>query len=459
MMMRPFLSVLLLSTTFLGACAMHEPYARPDVQSTAQWNNQNATGDTINATWWTQFNDQNLDQLIAQAQKHNTDLGASLARIDQARAQVRIAQSALFPNANANASINTTNTNRTSSSDSLQGGASISYELDLWGKNRNTTEAARTRLTATTFDRDALALVVASDTADHYFTILTYLQRIYNAEKNLDLSRDVARIINDRHSAGAASGQDIAQQNTAIASAEANLSTLRRQLINAQNSLHILLGQTPQSPLSLPTVSADAQPLNAITVPVVAPLQPASLLERRPDIRSLEESLKAANIDVAIARSNFFPTLSLGAGLTAGTNPLSAPIALGTNLAGSLAAPLFTAGRLEGQLDLSNARKRELAENYKGAVLNAFREGEDSLAAIKAASERVVSLATARDESNRYYTIARERYLNGADDFLTLLDAQRTLIQSEDQYSQAQLEQLQSALSLYKAMGGGWRQE
>jgi multidrug efflux system outer membrane protein len=458
MIIRPFLSALLLSTTMLGACAIQEPYARPAVSSAAQWNDKIATTDAIDATWWNHFNDKTLNQLIAQAQQNNNDLGASLARIDQARAQIRIAQSALFPNANASGSVNTSNTNRTSSADSVQGGASISYEMDLWGKNRNTTEAARKRLTASQYDKDALALVVASDTADAYFTILTYLQRIYNAEQNLGLSRDVARVINDRHSAGAASGQDIAQQNTAIASAEANLSTLRRQLTNAQNSLHILLGQAPQNTLALPVVSADAQPLNAITVPVVAPLQPASLLERRPDIRSLEESLKATNIDIAIARANFFPTLSLGAGLTAGANPISGPVSLGTNLAGSLAAPLFTAGRLEGQLDLSNARKRELAENYKGAVLNAFREGEDSLAAVKAASERVVSLATAHDESRRYYTIARERYLNGADDFLTLLDAQRTLIQSEDQYSQAQLEQLQAVLSLYKAMGGGWRQ-
>lgn len=458
MMLRPFISAMLLSITILTGCAVHEPYARPHIEAAPQWTASPASSDHIDTAWWTQFNDKRLEQLIAQAQQYNTDLTASLARIDQARAQVRIAQSALFPHANANASLNASNSNRTSSSESFQGGASISYELDLWGKNRNATDAARKRLTATRFDKDALALIVASDTADTYFTILTYLQRIYNAEKNLELSRDVARIIADRHEAGAASGQDIAQQKTAIATAEANLSTLRRQLTNAQNSLHILLGQAPHHTLDLPSVSDDAQPLQAITVPTIAPLQPASLLERRPDIRSLEESLKAANIDVAIARADFFPTISLGAGLTAGANPLSAPVTLGTNLASSLAAPLFTGGRLSGQLDLSHARQRELAENYKGAVLNAFREGEDSLEAIKAASERVVSLSTARDESRRYYTIARERYLNGADDFLTLLDAQRTLIQSEDQYSQAQLEQLQAALSLYKAMGGGWRQ-
>jgi multidrug efflux system outer membrane protein len=456
--MKHILPSLLISTLMLSACSTYEPYARPSVNSASQWNHGTATTDAIDSTWWTHFNSKQLDQLIAKAQSDNTNIQAAIARIDQARAQTRIAQSALFPTVNGTASINTSNNNRTSSQDSFQSGLSVSYELDLWGKNRNATEAARKRLTASQFDKDALALVIASDTAESYFTILTYLQRIYNAESNLSLSRDVARIIKDRHDAGAASGQEIAQQNTAIASAEANLSSLRQQLTNATNGLHILLGQAPQSPLDLPAVTDDAHPLNQITVPAVAPLQPASLLERRPDIRSLEESLKAANIDIAIARANFFPTLSLGAGLSAGLNPLSAPVALGTNLAGSLAAPLFTGGRLQGQLELSNARQRELAENYKGAVLVAFREGEDALAAVKAASERVVSLATARDESRRYYTIARERYMGGADDFLTLLDAQRTLIQSEDQYSQAQLERLNAALSLYKAMGGGWNQ-
>ncbi|HEY1097063.1 MAG TPA: TolC family protein, partial [Alphaproteobacteria bacterium] len=183
---------------------------------------------------------------------------------------------------------------------------------------------------------------------------------------------------------------------------------------------------------------------------------PSSLLERRPDIRSQEENLKAANLNIAIARANFYPSVSLGLNGTIGSSPISDPVALGTGLIGSVAAPIFNGGQLQGQLDLSNARKREVAETYKSAVLVAFRESEEALAGITAATEREKSLLTARDQSRRYYDIARERYTSGADDFLTLLDAQRTLIQAEDNYTQAQLDRLSAALSLFKAMGGGW---
>ncbi|HEY1095714.1 MAG TPA: TolC family protein, partial [Alphaproteobacteria bacterium] len=297
--MKKILTLLLISTALsLPGCALHEPYARPEVATPGDWKGSNAKQDEIDGNWWTQFNSADLNNFIVQAKQNNNDIQAAIARIDQSRAQVKISGAPLLPSVNASGSIGTNDGNRVSRSDNYSGNLSVAYEADLWGKNRNTREAARKSLNATTFDKDALDLVVTSETAQTYFNILGYQQRINNAERNLTLSKDVARIIKDRYDAGAVSGQEVAQQTTAIASAEANLSTLRQQLSNSMSALNVLLGQPPQTVLAPFAVKPDATPLDKVTVPKVAPLQPSSLLERRPDIRSQEENLKAANLNI-----------------------------------------------------------------------------------------------------------------------------------------------------------------
>ena len=454
-MRQTFYTLLLATTLLTSACALDTPYSRPDVETPASWRGDAQTSSVIDPNWWQNFNSIDLNNYIQQANQQNTDIAVALARIDQARAQGKISSAPLFPSVNATGTASTNDTNRTSSSKSFGGGINVAYELDVWGRNRNTAKAARKNITASQFDKDAVALVVTSDTAQAYFNILALQQRIRNAEDNLKLSRDVTKIIQARFTEGAASGQDVAQQNTAIANVEASLSSLHQQLTNNINQLNIVLGQPPQTPL--PALDKTDQAVwDQLTVPNVAPLQPAALLERRPDIRSLEQSLEAAHINIAVARANFFPSVSLGLNTSANTPALSSPVTWGTGLVGSVTAPIFNGGQLQGQLELNTAREKELAAQYRGAVLVAFREAEDALAAVKAASERQVSLSTARDESRRYYNIARERYISGADDFLTLLDAQRTLIQAEDSYIQAQLERLTASLALFKAMGGGW---
>jgi multidrug efflux system outer membrane protein len=446
----PLLSVLLCSVALM-ACSFNSAYQRPDVAQADGWKGTSQTEDAIDAQWWSNYNSSDLNSFIAQASKQNTDINAALARIDQARAQVKIAGGPLLPNVTGNANTGITDGNRVSSIKSYGGGVAVAYELDLWGRLRNTRDAARKNLNTTAFDKDALSLSITAETAQTYFNTLALQQRIANAEKNLNLSKDVARLIETRHEAGAASGQDVAQQNTAIATSEATLSSLRQQLSNSFSALNVLLGQPPQT--SLPAFTTA---LEKVTVPVIAPLQPVSLLERRPDLRAQEEFLKAADINIAIARASFYPRVTLGLNGTFGASPLSAPLNIGLGLTAGLTAPIFNNGQLQGELDLNTARKRELAENYKGAVLTAFQESEEALAAITAATERKQSLLCARDESRRYYDIAHERYISGADDFLTLLDAQRTLIQAEDTYIQAQLDRLTASLALFKAMGGGW---
>lgn len=440
-------------TASLVGCANFAPdYQRPETATAAQWSDQQATSDQMGSSWWQQFNSNDLNRVIATASTQNTDLRAGLQRIEQARAQVQIARSSLIPNVSADANLSTNDGNRTSSVRTYGGGVSMSYEVDLWGRNRNALAGARNNLKATEYDRDALQLIVTTDTAQSYFNVLALRERIRKAEENLKLSEDVLKLIQARFTEGAASGQDVAQQNTAIANQRASLASLQQQLTNAGSQLNVLQGQAPQTSL----VFAQTNAFETLVIPVVAPLQPATLLERRPDLAALEEQLKAADMDIGIARANFFPSLTIGLDASLSGRAFTGPISTATGLVGGLSAPLFTGGRLQGELKLSTARQKELAEQYRGSVLTAFQEAENALSATKAATEREAALKTARDESNRYYQIARERYISGADDFLTLLDAQRTLLQAEDSYIQARLDQLSAALGLFKAMGGGW---
>lgn len=451
-----YLSPVLIAFLVTG-CMSDSSYERPNIATPADWANGSVDTQGVSVTpdWWSHFKNPVLDRYVSAALQNNTDIGAAVQRVEQSRAQVRISGANLLPAVSVQGNLTTNDNNRIDRQSTLNGGLNISYEIDLWGRNSKTKESARKSLQAILYDKDAIDLIVASDTAQAYFNLIALDQRIKNAEDNLTLSKDVTRLIGVRHSEGSASGQDVAQQNTAIASVEANLSSLRQQRANALSALNVLMGQAPQT--ALPDADQkQANTLDNVTVPVIAPLQPSSLLERRPDIRATEEQLKAADINIAIARTNFFPSLTLGAGTTAGISPLSSPVTLATNAAAGLTAPMFQGGRLEGQLDLATARQRELAAIYRGNVLTAFQESEQALAAVKSASEREASLLTARNEARRYYTIARERYLSGADDFLTLLDAQRTMIQADDTYIQAQLDRLSAALLLFKAMGGGW---
>lgn len=452
MPLKQILLITLCTATLMGCANFAPDYQRPDTVAATAWSGQQSTSDAIGANWWQQFNSQDLNQAITTASSQNTDLRAALQRIEQSRAQVQIARSSLIPSISADANVSTNNGNRTSSVRTYGGGVTMAYEVDLWGRNRNVLDAARNDLKATQFDRDALALIVTSDTAQAYFNVLALHERMRKASDNLALSEDVLKLIQARFTEGAASGQDVAQQNTAIATQRASLSSLQQQLTNAQSQLNVLRGQAPQQALAIMRDGV----FDTLAIPIIAPLQPASLLERRPDLAALEEQLKAANLDIGIARANFFPSVTIGVDASLSGRAFTGAVNTATGLVGGLSAPLFTGGRLQGELKLTTARQKELAELYRGSVLTAFQEAENALSATKAATEREAALKIARNESNRYYTIARERYVSGADDFLTLLDAQRTLLQAEDTYIQARLDQLSAALGLFKAMGGGW---
>jgi multidrug efflux system outer membrane protein len=431
----------------LSACSLAPNYQRPEMALPTGWSNVAGVGATQQNTslFWQDLGSVELDRLIDQVLAQNLDLEAALQRIDQARAQAKIASSPLYPNVSASGSSSRTFQNSKDTNSANIGGG-VSYEVDLWGKNRNTAKSADFRLNATEFDRDALRLVVTSDATNFYAQVLSLNDRIGIAEFNLKNAEEILRIIEARFAQGGVSGLEVSQQRVAVNGFRIALATLVEQRSTTANALAILLGVAPQ------TFSTPSATLATLTLPPVNLTLPATLLTARPDIESAEAGLRAANADIGVARAAFFPSLTLNLNTVVSAG-FGGPAAAATQIASSLIAPIFTGGQLTGNLENVTARQKELAAQYRKTVLTAFQEVEDALAELKSANDRAALSSATVAESQNAYDIAKARFDAGAIDFLTLLDTQRTLYVAQDNQISVNQNQLFAFVQLRKALG------
>jgi outer membrane protein, multidrug efflux system len=432
----------------LSACSLAPNYQRPQMVMPQGWSSVAGVGvDTQPSTtpFWQELGSADLNRLIELALAQNLDLEAALHRIEQARAQAKVAAAPLYPSVNASGSGSQTFQDP-KNTQSLRGGGSISYEVDLWGKNRNAAKSADYRVDASQFDRDALRLVVTSDVTNFYAQILSLNDRIRIAEFNLKNAEEILRIIEARFAQGGVSGLEVSQQRVAVNGFRTALAALVEARSTSANALAILLGRAPQN------LQAPSAEIASLKMPQVNLTPPATLLTARPDIQSAEAGLRSVNADIGVARAAFFPSLTLSAD-TAIAAGFGGPAAAATSLASSLLAPIFTGGRLTGNLENVTARQKELAAQYQKTVLVAFQEVEDALAALKSNNEQAdISLQSVKESQNAY-DIAKARFDAGAIDYLTLLETQRSLYQAQDDQIAIRQGQLLSFVQLRKAMG------
>lgn len=450
----------LAASMFLAACSLVPDYQAPDMAVPASFDGAAAPApveaEPVSARWWTRFGSPELDGLMTEALAANQELMAALHRIAQARAAVRVAGASLSPTLDAGGSLDEgVRRSSGSATDSTGYGANLqaSYELDLWGRNRAGVEAATAGLTATTYDRDALALVIQSEVASTYAGVLAFKDRLSIARSNLDLARQLLVLIETQYREGRNSALEVAQQRLTVATQEAEIPTLEQQLRAGENALAILLGRPPEG------FRVQASSLASLALPGIAAGQPSDLLIRRPDIQKAEADLMAANADIGAARAAFFPTVDLSvetafSGLLTAGSPATA-----ATLAGNVLAPIFSAGRLEGELESSQARFAELVADYRQAVLVALQEAEDALVASDASLRRAGRLDEAVVQARDAFRLSQLRYAAGAVDFISVIDAQRSQLSAEDGLVQAELDRYDAAIDLFKALGGGWRAE
>jgi outer membrane protein, multidrug efflux system len=418
----------------------------PAAQRPAQW---------PDVDWWRGFNAPELDRLMAEASAGAFDLAAAAARVRQADAQARIAGSALLPTITGGADAarrqNGGGNRRTTSYDlSL----SASYELDFWGLNRNTAEAARLAAQGTRYDAVAVMLTTQATVANTYFDILTTREQLRVQEENLEAARRILSIIRSQVAAGIATGLDLAQQETVVAQQEAQLPSLRQGIAQSINALGVLVGRPPQDVQVLPGG------LEAVRVPAPAPGLPGELLARRPDVWSAEAQLAAANADVAAARAALLPSITVSAqggfsSLVLGT--LLRPEAQFWSLAAGVTQTIFDNGARRGRVELSQAQAEELVVEYRRAIVAALADVEDSLVALRETTEQETLRREAAARAQRAADIAEAQLRAGTINLITLLNTQQTLYSARNQLVQARLSRLQAAVGLFRALGGGWQ--
>ena len=454
----PNLATVAVLCVFVAGCNQMPEPQRPVVATPAAFSSTGLPGgspaDQIAADWWKSFASSELDGLMQRALANNTDVRAAAARIDQARAQLKIAGADLLPAVGADAGVSRSRDNpangRSSTDSNISLGGSVFYEVDLFGRVRASVEGSRANLRATEFDREAINLLVMGEVARTYFVLVNGYERLKIADDTIRNARNLLKLVEDRLAAGASSRLEVAQQKSAVATTEAQRATIQRGIANAENALAVLLGEAAQ------TVKVQGRNLGVMKIPAVAPGQPSLLLERRPDIRRAEQDLVAAGANIAVARAAFFPTLTLGLDAGLVRAGLGDPTASVLSIAAGLTAPLFQGGRLEGGVEQATALQTEFAESYRRTVLVSFQEVEDALAATKATADRERALSTAASQSTQAYQLSRELFDAGSTDFQILLDAQRDELAARDAYSQSRSERLIAAVDLYLALGGGW---
>jgi multidrug efflux system outer membrane protein len=459
----PALSSLLFGAAcaLLAGCASRAPVAEPPpkVDLPAAWSiaaaaPQQATPDR---DWWQRFGSPELAQLVDEGRANNLELAGALARVRQAEAGARIAGVALLPTAtlysNANRALPIRSGSASTSADTA---LQVSYEIDFWGKNKASVASAEASLDANRFDRETVALTVTSGIVSTYLQVLSLRDRLAVARAHVANAEHVLALVEAQKSAGAASTLDLARQRSAVAQQQSGIPDLQQQEREAQAALAILLGKAPQ------TFSVAAQGLDTIVLPEVAPGLPSALLARRPDIRRAEASLAAANADVAVARANLFPSISLtgsmGAQSSALLSLLNAPNLL-ANVSTSLMAPIFDGGRLKRERERAIARKQELVDAYRAAVIGALAEVDTALGQIRSLDEQQRLKTVECEQARKARELAQIRYKLGAEEFMTVLDTQRALADVQNDLGMLKLRRLQATVALYKALGGGWQGE
>jgi multidrug efflux system outer membrane protein len=443
-----------LLATALGGCAVGDDYQRPPVDAPAAYRGTAAPGPSLAASdWRTVFTDPAQQSLIEQALAGSLDLQLAEARIREAQAGVVIARSGALPNVAV--ALNTSPIARlpgdTLSSSFLLAGL-LNWEIDLWGRIRRGTEAATGDLAAREAARDGAQVSLVAGVVGLHFDLAGLREVLARTEASAALQADSLRLMRRRNAAGIVSAAEVRQSEALLATTQALVPELQRQIVATENSLAVLLGRPPAA-LELPAPRLELPPALPAGLP-------SELLERRPDLREAEQRLLAANARVGEAKAQMLPTLSLTGTLGLISTSLQDLLRDGATVASlgpNATQSLYAGGALGANRDAAIARLDQALLAYRSAVLNALREVSDALVAYQRSGEQLELeqvRVTAQRESLR---LADKRFTAGVVSFIEVLDAQRGLLVAETDFVNARLARQRALVQVYRALGGGWQ--
>lgn len=445
--------------------AVGPDYRRPETPAAAAYQDTAAqpavaAGERITSEWWRDFGDPDLDRTIAEALKENQSLKAALARVEQARALTGEARSAFLPTVGAvglatreQTSETTTNRFPNSLTTTYRLPLTLSWELDLFGRVRRLNEGARANYLATQELADATRLAVAAETASAYFALGATDQEERIVAETLALQKEMLTLVEARRDAGRASDLAFEQARLAVSTSEADLAAVAQRRSALKNGLAILLGQ------AAPAFNIGERSQLTGTLPPIPVGLPSELLLRRPDLAAAESGLQAANAQVGVAKSAFFPAISLtgSAGYaSAEIDDLFQSDSRAWSIGPSVYLPLFQGGRNRANYQRSQAAYEEAVAGYRQNILTAMREVQDALTASQRLSEQSDAIARAVVSARRVRELAEERYLAGGTSYLEVIDAQRTALAVERSAAALAGQRWVTRVALIRALGGGW---
>jgi outer membrane protein, multidrug efflux system len=452
----------------LTACSFAPKYERPPAELPQTWRDAPAAGTPApGERWWTLFGDPALDALVAEGLAHNQDLAIAVARVDEARALAGIVQSELYPSVVGRAGVTRERASQRTDfffqgvpvySTNYRTTLDVAYELDLWGRLRNATAAARADALGTEAARDTVRIALETEIVRSYFALRALDEQVAATQRALDLRSSALDIERSRAAAGLISELDVRQLEGEVAAARALLPALERARAAEESAAAVLAGRSPRAIIDGTIARASGSDAREPEVVVPAGL-PSELLLRRPDLFEAEQRLIAANARIGVARAQFFPQIALtgylGSEAASLSNLFTGPAGI-WGVGAGLLQPIFQGGRLFAEADAADARQRQAVAQYQKTIQNAFREVRDAISA-QARAREVYAAEGARVEAQRQaLALAAARYRAGLVNLLVPIDAERRLLDAELNRSDALRVQRAAIADLVRALGGGW---
>jgi multidrug efflux system outer membrane protein len=463
---------LLFLAVFSTACTVGPNYHRPAIQVPETFRapeplSPEKAASLAELKWFQVFQDEKLQDLIRTALTQNYDLRSAVANVEAARANLGITRSNQLPNVNASGNLELTRLSRDGSlplpatfvpsQNRNWGEASLgllSFEVDIWGRLRRATEAARANLLSAEENRKAVVTTLVADVATDYFTLRELDEEMDISRRTLSSRRESLDLIESRQGGGVATLLDRRQGEQLVYTASETIPALQQQIEQTENQISLLLARNPGA-------IERGRGLTEQTLPPEVPTGlPSALLERRPDIRAAEQNLIAANANIGVARAAYFPQISLS-GFLGGQSTQLASLFNGPHSAWGfvpqISQPIFTAGRLKSTVRLAEAQQQGALIAYEKTIQTAFTEVSDALIAHQRVTESRIEQEALVEALRDRTRLAYLRYQGGVDTLLNALDADRDLFQAQLTLSQIQLNELLSVVDLYKSLGGGWQ--
>ena len=470
-MSKLFFAAVLGAIAFTG-CTVGPNYRRPAVPAPAAFRAPtplppNEPASLADLKWFEVFKDERLQELERTALTQNYDLRDAVARVEAARANLGIVRSEQYPTVAANADLSTTRSSRNGALPLPSGfvrnqnrtfGAAtvnlLSFEVDIWGRLRRATEAARAELLGADETRKAVIVTLVGEVASQYFSLRELDYELQISRSTLATRQASLELIRNRQAGGVATLIDLRQGEQLVYTAAETIPALQQQIEQTENTISLLLGKNPGEVVRGLSLVDQQLP------PDVPAGLPSALLERRPDIRAAEQRLVAANAEIGVAKAAYFPQISLSGFLGGQGNQLSSLFSGASgiwNFTPQVTQPIFTAGRLKSNVRLTEALRESAIVEYEKAIQTGFTEVSNALIAHQRVRESRVQqelLVAALQDRTR---LAYVRYRGGVDTLLNALDADRDQFQAELNLAQLRRNELLSIVQLYKALGGGWQ--